>query len=249
MTAVIEWSRLTWPEAETAVREMPACLVPFGAIEEHGPHMPLQADNLLAEEVCRRVCERTGVILMPTVPYGQVWSAYRFPGTLSMSVDTLIAFTIDLVRSLRDHGFKLVLLHSGHVGNLVGLREAIRRCDAEMPDVKVVLLDRLAAALAEVEDVLTTRRSHPYYLHACEIETSMVLEVAPEQVHMERAVCEYPDYPYDFDATPTRWDLVTKSGVLGDATAATPEKGKAIVDALVAQLVAITEREVHERCS
>jgi len=249
MAPVVEWSRLTWPEAEDAVRKMPACLVPFGAIEAHGPHMPLQTDNLLAGEVCRRVCEQTGAILMPTVPYGQVWSLYRFPGTLSMSVDTLIAFTQDLVRSLRDHGFRLVLIHSGHVGNLVGLREAIRRCHDEMPDVKVVLLDRLAAALSEVKHVLTTPRSHPYYLHACEIETSMTLEVAPEQVHMERAVRDFPEYPYDFDATPTRWDVVTKTGVLGDATAATPAKGKAIVDALVAQFVSIVEREVRETCS
>ena len=69
------------------------------------------------------------------------------------------------------------------------------------------------------------------------------------QVHMDRAVREYPEFPYDFDATPTRWTVVTKSGVLGDATAATPEKGKAILNALVERCVAIAEREVHEACS
>jgi creatinine amidohydrolase len=248
MEPVVEWAHLTWPEAEAAVRTMPACVLPFGVVEEHGPHLPLETDTLLATEVCRRICERTGAILMPSVPYGQAWSTYRFPGTLSISIDTLIAFTIDLVRSLRDHGFKLVLIHSGHLGNMVGLREGIRRCDAELSGVKVVLLDRLAAALTEVKPVLTTPRSHPYYMHSCEIETSMLLAVSPEQVHMDRAVREYPEYPFDFDATPTRWDIVTKSGVLGDATAATPDKGKAIVGALVEQCVAIAEREVRELC-
>ena len=249
MPPVVEWSRLTWPEAEAAVREMPACLVPYGAIEEHGPHLTLETDNLLAEGVCRRICERTGIILMPTLPYGQVWSAYRFPGTLSMSVDTLIAFTIDLVRSLKDHGFKLVLLHSAHLGNVAGLKEAIRRCDADTPGVKVVLLDRLAVTLSQVKEIFTTQRSHPYYMHACEIETSMLLEVKPDEVYMDRAVREYPDYPYDFEATPTRWDLVTKSGILGDATAATPEKGSVVINTLVDQCVGIAEKEVREVCS
>lgn len=249
MSSVVEWAHLTWPEAEAAVRNMPACVLPFGVVEEHGPHMPLDVDTRLATEVCRRICERTGAILMPTVPYGQAWSTYPFPGTLSISLDTLIALTIDLVRSLRDHGFKLVLVHSGHFGNWVALREAIRRCDAELPDIKVVVLDRLSQALADVKDVLATPRSHPVYMHSCEIETSMALEVMPDQVHMDRAVREYPEFPYDFDATPTRWTVVTKSGVLGDATAATPEKGKAILNALVERCVAIAEREVHEACS
>jgi creatinine amidohydrolase len=246
---IVEWARLTSPEADAAVVRMPACLVPFGSIEEHGPHLPLETDNLLASEVCRRVCERTGAILMPTMPYGQLWSTYPYPGSLTISIDTLIAFTIDLVKSLRDRGFRLVLLHSGHVGNLVGLREAMRRCHTEVPEVKCVLIDRLAAALAKVDDVLTTPRSHPYYMHSCEIETSMVLEISPGQVHMDRAVREYPVYPYDFEATPTRWDVVTKSGILGDATAATREKGAAIVDALVEECLALAEREVRETCS
>lgn len=249
MPPAIEWARLTWPEAQEAVARMPACLLPFGAVEAHGPHMTLETDNLLATEVCRRVCERTGVVLMPTVSYGQVWSLYNFPGTLTISIDTLIALTIDTVRSLRDHGFRLVLIHSAHVGNLVGLREAIRRCNDEVPGVKVVLLDALADALKDVASVLTTPRSHPRYIHACEIETSMTLEVAPASVHMERAVRDYPEYPYDFDATPTRWDVVTKTGVLGDATAATPQKGKAIVDALVARFVTLAEQEVRATCS
>lgn len=249
MAPVVEWAKLTWPEAQEAVARMPACLVPFGAVEAHGPHMSLETDTLLAGEVCRRVCERTGAILMPTVPYGQVWSLYRLPGTLSMSIYTLIAFTRDLVKSLADHGFRLVLLHSAHVGNLVGLRQAIRECYEEIPGVKVVLLDRLAPALRDVSDVLTTPRSHPYYLHACEIETSMTLEVAPGSVDMSRAVREYPDYPFDFDATPTYWDVVTKSGVLGDATAASPEKGRAIVGRLVDLMVEVAEQEVRQVCS
>jgi creatinine amidohydrolase len=244
MPDVVEWARLTWPEAEAAVSKTPACLLPFGAVEAHGPHLPLQADTLLSTEECRRVCERTGLILMPTVPYGQVWSLYSFPGTLSVSIYTLIALTRDIVRSLRDHGFRLVLIHSGHLGNLAGLRQAVRECHDELAGVKVVLLDCLPGAVAQVESVLTTPRSHPSLIHSCEIETSMVLEVAADQVHMERAVREYPDYPYDFDLTPTPWRAVTASGVLGDATAATVAKGRALVAAEVDAMVHVVELEV-----
>ena len=214
MAPVVEWARLTWPEAEAVVKKMPACIVPFGAVEAHGPHMSLQTDNLLTTEKCRRVCERTGVVLMPTVSYGQVWSLYSFPGTLSISIYTLIALTKDLVRSLRDHGFRLVLIHSGHLGNVPALKQAIRECHDELPGTKVVLMDRLGVAIAESQHVLTTPRSHHYYMHACEIETSMLLAVAPEQVHMERAVRDYPEYPYDFDLTPSPWEIATIWSIL-----------------------------------
>lgn len=244
MADVVEWARLTSPEAEAAVSRMPACILPYGAVEAHGPHLTLQADSLVSTEECHRVCARTGVILMPTVDYGQVWSAYGFPGTLSISIYTLIALTKDLVRSLRDHGFKLVLLHSGHLGNLPGLRQAMRECHDELTGVKVVLLDCLPGAMEQVTDSFTTPRSHRSYVHACEIETSLLLEVAPDQVLMERAVCNYPDYPYDFDMTPTPWIAVTQTSVLGDATAATVEKGRALVNADVEAMVAVINREL-----
>lgn len=244
MSTLVEWAGLTWPEAELAVSRMPACLVPFGAVEAHGPHMTLDMDTRISGEECRRVCERTGVILMPPVPYGQAWSLYGFPGTLSVSVSTLTSLASDLVRSLRDHGFRLVFLHSGHLGNIAGLKQAMRDCHDELDGVKVVLLDCLEDAIEQVAGILTSPRSHPRLIHSCEIETSMGLELAPDHVYMDRAVRDYPDYPYDFDLTPTPWAAVTSTGVLGDATAATAAKGKAIVAAEIGRMVQIVETEL-----
>lgn len=244
MAPLVEWGALTWPEADQAVAKMPACLVPFGAIEAHGPHMTLDMDTRISGEECRRVCERTGVILMPAVPYGQVWSLYSFPGTLSLSVATLTALATDLVRSLGDHGFRLVLLHSGHLGNIPALRQAMRNCHDERPGAKVVLLDCLDDAIKQVAGMMTSPRSHPKLIHSCEIETSMALEVAPGHVHMDRAVRDYPEYPTDFDLTPTPWSDVTVTGVLGDATLATAAKGKAIVGAEIDRMVQIVEFEL-----
>jgi creatinine amidohydrolase len=246
VATVVEWAGLTWPEAELAVARMPACLVPFGAIEAHGPHMTLDLDTRISGEECRRVCERTGVILMPAVAYGQAWSLYSFPGTLSLSVSTLTALTKDLVRSLRDHGFRLVFLHSGHLGNIAGMRQAMRECHDELEGVKVVLLDCLDEAVDQVAGILTTPRSHPSLIHSCEIETSMALELVPDRVHMERAVADYPEYPYDFDLTPTPWRAVTSTGVLGDARAATARKGRAIVAAEIDRMVHIVGLELAD---
>jgi len=244
MGKIMEWAKMTWPEAKEAVQKMPACVIPTGAIEAHGPHLPLETDNLLATEICRRVCEKTGIILMPTLPYGQVWSLYDFPGTLSISIYTLIAIIKDLVRSLRDKGFKLVFIQCGHLGNLAGIKQAIRECYSEIPDVKCVILHH--GRLKEAQKVLTTKRSHHTYLHSCEIETSELLECAPEAVRMDRAVCDYPDYPPDFDVTPTRWSAVTDTGVLGDATAATREKGKVIVEDIVESMSALVRYELDK---
>jgi creatinine amidohydrolase len=242
----IEWATLTWPEAEAAVARMPACILPFGAVEAHGYHGWLSCDTLLSEVETRRVAAETGVILLPAMPYGQVWSLQDFPGSLSLSIYTLIAVTKDLIRSLRGHGFRLVFIHSGHLGNVGGLKQAMRECHDELPGVKVVLLDCLNDAVSQAARLLTTPRSHPALIHCDEIETSMLLEVAPAAIHMERAVADYPVYPPDFDLTPTPWSVVTKVGVLGDPTAATLEKGRAIVDADVAAMVAIERHSLAE---
>ncbi len=244
--AAIEWATLTWPEAESAVARMPVCILPFGAVEAHGYHGWLSCDTLLSEEESRRVAAETGIIVMPPMPYGQVWSLHDFPGSLSLSIYTLIAVTKDLIGSLRDHGFRLVFIHSGHLGNMAGLKQAIRECHDELPGIKVVLLDCLDDAVAQEEHLLTTPRSHPALIHCDEIETSMLLEVAPDAIQLERAVADYPVYPPDFDLTPTPWSAVTKVGVLGDPTAATLEKGRAIVAADVAAMVAIVRHGLAE---
>ncbi len=245
MKTITEWARLTWPEAKEAVRRMPACILPVGAIEAHGPHLLLDTDNLLATEISKRVANKTGIILMPTVPYGQVWSLYDYPGTLSVSIYTLIAVLKDLIKSFRDKGFRLAFVFCGHLGNLPAIKQAIREAYEEIPGIKCVLLQ---GRFTDKDRVLTTKRSHHTYLHACEIETSEILECCPEAAYMDRAVKDYPVYPRDFDITPTRWSRVTKTGVLGDATAATPEKGKAIVKEIVDSAVEIVGYELDLLC-
>lgn len=236
-----EWRNLTWPEAEQAVKEMPVCILPLGAIEAHGPHMTLDVDNYICEEQCRRVCEKTNIILMPTIPMGQVWSLNRFPGTLTISYYTLIAVIKDLMHSFRNKGFKLVFVHSHHYGSVPAVKQAVRECYAEISDMKIVILEERGAMKKAAKGTLTSPTAHPVYWHACEAETSQALECCPDRVYMDRAIADYPDFPKDFDSTPTYWDEVTDTGVMGDATAATKEKGKILTDAEVNSMVELVE--------
>ena len=88
-------------------------------------------------------------------------------------------------------------------------------------------------AEAVISRVCTSKRPHKAYFHACEIETSYMLYLCPEQVDMSKAISQYPVFPDDFDVTPHRWTEIMPTAVLGDATAATAEKGKEIIDAVV----------------
>lgn len=165
MKKVIEWGKLTWPEAEKAVRQMPACILPLGAIEAHGPHMTLDVDNGICTEQSRRICEETGIILLPTIPMGQVWSLYRFPGTLTLSYYTLIAVVRDMLRSLYDHGFRVIFIRSHHYGNVPAIKQAVRESYEEFmgKDVKFVILEERGAMRSVAEQIRTSPCAHPVF--------------------------------------------------------------------------------------
>lgn len=99
---------------------------------------------------------------------------------------------------------------------------------------------------AAAERIRTSPCAHPVFQHACEIETSQALECCPERVHMDRAICDYPKFTEDFDSTPTYWDVVTSTGVMGDATAATAEKGAVLISAEVDAMVKKAEYVLRE---
>lgn len=227
MTAPREWGTMTWPEFEKARKSVRVAILPIGAIEEHGPHLPLNTDNVTAAAFARLVAERTGALLLPTMPYGQVWSLSRFPGSLSISNDTLRAFVRDLSGSLKEQGLDGLVIVSGHLGNMAALKEAAREVRTSR-GIRVMPL--FYPGLKEAaQQVLDAPASHPAIVHADELETSIVLSLEPDIVAMERAVAEYPDYPIDFDYVPMYWDEVNRSGVFGDATKASKEKGDAIM--------------------
>ncbi|MBN2981865.1 MULTISPECIES: creatininase family protein [Cohnella] len=237
----MEWTKMTAETAEAALARHPVALLPMGAVEAHGAHLPLGTDNLLAEGVARMVAERLDhALILPTIGYGQVWSLRDFPGTLSVSNEVLIGLIADIGRSLYRQGVKVLAIINGHVGNQVAMKEAARVLYEECP-LKVLYLTYPGVG-GVISEVIESERAHPSYFHACEIETSYMLYVAPEQVDMAKAVNDPPTFPPEFEVMNVPWREVTRTGVLGDATLATAAKGKAIIDKAVDNIVALIRK-------
>jgi len=228
---MVRWQDLTWPEVERIVSKTPIALLPFGAIEEHGPHLPLGTDALAAGSLASLICEAADVIELPVMPYGQVWSLEHFDGSLSVSDETLISLVLELAQGLERVGVQGIVLLSAHLGNAAALKKASRALEERGGIPALVLVYPGLSAVAR--EVREAPESHPAIMHADELETSIMLALHPDQVCMDDAVAEYPDYPPHFDVAAVRWNTVSDSGVFGDATAATAAKGEVLVSRVV----------------
>ncbi len=236
----MDYQTLKGDEVKSFLNSETVILLPIGAVEFHAGHLPLGTDNYLAEGVARKVAaklERT--LVLPTLSYGQVWSLRDFPGTLTLSNEVLSGMIMDIGRSLNRQGIKILALINSHMGNLDAMKSAARVLFEE--GMKVLYLTY--PGVAEVQQkVLESERVHGTFFHACEIETSYMLYLAGQHVDMSKAICDHPTIPENFNLTPTPWNKITKTAVLGDATLATSEKGKAIIDQAVDNIVAILRK-------
>lgn len=216
-------------EIADLIKRKGCAILPVGAVEAHGPHLPLGTDNVLAERLAQRLAERTDSLVLPTLPYGQVWSLQHFPGSISVSNDSLIQLLYDIGESLVRQGVRIFVMLCGHLGNMPALKDAARLLYKSYPSLKVYYFfyPGTKEIIAQVRE---TPASHASYFHACELETSYMLYLAEEQVNMDRAISDIPQIGPEADCTPTPWETFTTSAVLGDATLATKDKGKQIVE-------------------
>ncbi|NEM91497.1 creatininase family protein [Galbitalea soli] len=216
-------------------------ILPFGALEEHGPQLPLGTDTIVAVHTARLLAEHFDALLLPAISYGDTWATSGYPGTVGLSPATVTAIAVDIGRAVHSFGIRQFVILNGDFGNRLPLGAAVRALEGE--GIATLQLDYpgMDAAIAEVrESVQATGGMN----HAEEIETSMVWAAAPETVHPERFAPEYPVFPVDFGLRPLRLHEVSVSGVFGDPTPATPEKGHLLYDAVVAASIPIIERFV-----
>jgi creatinine amidohydrolase len=226
---------LTWPEAERALCELPTVLLPVGArTKEHGHHLPLNNDWLIAEYLARRVAERTPVLVLPSVQYGHYPAFLEYPGSVSVRADAFRDTIIDICQSLAAQGAKrFYVLNTGistH-GPLADARASLHASGARMEFTDV------HTAYAGLRRQVETQ---PAGTHADEIETSMMLYIAPDRVHLERATRDiHPDRgPGGLRRDPkAEAGVYSPTGAYGDPTLATREKGQIIVEGMVEFLV------------
>lgn len=206
-------------------------LIPFGSVEEHGPHLPLSTDTLQAEEVGRRLAERRALFVAPPVHYGVCRSTSDHRGTLSISTATLRALTIDIVLALYRQGLRNFILLTGHAGgtHTATLIDAGEELLQRLSDARIAVLTEFMLASREGQELVETQGD----AHAGEIETSRLLHSHPHLVK-GTAPAEFPRFPAGILVRDKRryWE----GGVWGDPQKASAEKGAQIEEAVVSAL-------------
>lgn len=223
-------------------------IVPFGATENNGPHLPLATDTLVAEAVSYLAAARTGVLVSPAIQIGNSSVNMGFPGTLTLSPPTCEAVLTDVLRSVRHHGFERVVVVSGHYGNVwpvSNVAETVR----DQLGLEVYQLDFWRCVEAACRDLAVTR-SYPFG-HGGEIMTSIIMHLAPDLVRREQIGDHQPDNPESpafsyYRTYPGRmgyaaWREVTESGAVGDARAATAEVGETAMSRVADLLVELLD--------
>ncbi|NNF02123.1 MAG: creatininase family protein [Bacteroidia bacterium] len=240
------WEELTWEEVEERLKVVDIAILPCGAIEQHGPHLPVDIDyfdaNYLAHKVAA-ACSDPKPFVLPPIPYGVSYHHDDFKGTLSVSNNALSAIVYDIGMSLAKNGIKKILILNGHGDNAPTLSYAAQMINR---DAKIfVCVDTGETSDVDLYDLITTKND----IHAGEIETSTTLAIRPDMVYMNKAVNETLEFGskyLDFDnARAVSWyvrtNKISNSGIMGDPTKATAEKGKEMWRIMTEQLVKFIE--------
>jgi creatinine amidohydrolase len=225
---------LTWREAEDVLKTHPVVLVAVGArTKEHGPHLPLKTDYVLAEYLKERVAREVSVAVLPTLEYGYYPSFLEYPGSVSVGAETFKNTVIDICRSISRHGPRLFYVLNTGISTLPPLGAAAAELAAA--GVTMRYLD-LSAVDEKLPPGLLKQEGGT---HADEAETSMMLYIAPELVDMSKAVKDLDPRPGRKGLTrdPKGAGTYSPSGVWGDPTLATKEKGRVIVEKTVEEIV------------
>ena len=247
------YEKLTWPEINEAVELGKVCLVPCGAVEQHGPHLPLDVDIVCPQGIAygagRQIPEK--MLILPPVWYGYTGHVMDFPGTINTHYETFIKQVLDITKSLAYHGFKKIVLLNGHGSNMPNLDLAARRTNLET-DADCILCAWWNLLTVDKEFLPRWRQSKfpGGCAHACELETSLYLYLDGDNVRKDKiknGVISFNEEnsPFNyvdlFGAGPASiisWtSSYTATGVLGEAELATAEKGKQAYDEAVKQLV------------
>lgn len=228
---------LTWIEAEKVMTPDTVVVIPVGASsEEHGPHLKLKNDWLLAEYFKGRVLESADVLMAPTVAHHFYPAFVEYPGSISLRLETARDLMIDICKSLSVHGPRRFYVLNTGVSTNKALEPAAQALAAEGILLRYT---SLLKALGPVEKEVSKQEGGS---HADEIETSMMLYIAPETVDMSKAMKDYdPNGKGSLSRSAGNDQTYSPTGIWGDPTLATREKGVRVAEALVAALLADIE--------
>ncbi|MFG2497621.1 creatininase family protein [Streptomyces sp. NPDC048441] len=239
-------AEMTTVEAATAVDASPLVIIPAGAFEQHGPGMPLATDTIRAEHVAELVASQLAgrAVIGPSLGIGVSPHHLAFAGTVSLSTATLAAVLRDYIDSLHRHGWRDMLVITGHGGNNATLTTVAQDLLVTHPGLRFAWTPLTSLA----PDAVAAMRPSEVHGHSGEAETAQMLYLAPELVHEDRLT---PGSVTQDDLDPLSrvarrgghpaltvpYDRLSPNGVLGDPRRATTDDGRAIIDAAVHRIV------------
>ncbi|WP_342362159.1 creatininase family protein [Terrarubrum flagellatum] len=234
---------LAWPEVAERLAAGWPVIAPIGArAKEHGHHLPMQTDYLLARALCDGLAKELPVLVAPVVDFGYYPAFIAYPGSQHLRAETFIALLEDVLGGLFAHGAEHVFIVNTGVSTEGPVQIAVRNIFSQLrKTVAVADIRRLGKSSDHV-------KQQKLGGHGDEHETSLMLAIAPDKVNMSKAQADYGNMlnqpatvfyqPAEFSGDPKSGHHYSATGVRGDPTLATAEKGRAILDAMVADLVA-----------
>jgi creatinine amidohydrolase/Fe(II)-dependent formamide hydrolase-like protein/7-cyano-7-deazaguanine synthase in queuosine biosynthesis len=253
------WGNLTWPEAERYLEKMDVAILPVGAIEQHGPHLPLDTDSFDADYLAKQVaaaCSEPKPLVLPLIPYGVSYHHEGFKGTVSINNDTLSKIIYEIGISLARNGIKKIVIINGHGGNTPSLNFAAQMINRDAHIF--VCVDSGDTSDVDIYKIVET----PNDVHAGEFETSTSLAIRPHLVKASLAEKSIPEFSSRYlNFTSKRgisWyaytERISNNGIMGDPSKATAEKGRRMWQIMISHLVTFVEdlkrmslEEIHQR--
>lgn len=254
MDTVRIWE-MAWPEYHARVSHGRApVLLPAGALEQHGPHLPMNCDTLIPMAICERVAGLLGGLVAPPIAYGyksqqRSGGGNHFPGTTSLDGATLIAQTHDIICEFARHGVRKLAIVVGHTENLMftieGTDLALRELAAQgIKSVRIMHLGYWEFATEETLRMVFPEGFPSWNLeHAGVMETSIMLHLHPELVRLDQVPTHPPANFPPYDVFPAEPERVPASGALISARTASPEKGKLMFEEYVERIAGAMSKE------
>jgi creatinine amidohydrolase len=234
---------LSWTDIQAMPnKENVVIIQPVGAIEQHGPHLPLIVDAAIGVAVLGKAMEKLDskipAYALPTLYYGKSNEHWHFPGTITLSAHTLLTTLIEIGESIYRAGFRKLVLMNSHGGQPQVMEIAARDLHVKFDDFLVFPL--FTWRVPHITWELLSPQEKQLGIHAGDAETSIMLAILPQQVKMEKAVAEYPPPQPEDSLLSVEGKLsfawvtrdLSRSGVVGDPTTATKEKGDRILESV-----------------
>ncbi|MFQ6398540.1 creatininase [Nocardia sp. KC 131] len=248
------FQEMTWEEIAAAARADTPIVIPVGATEQHGYHLPVCTDWVLPERIVREAGRRRNLIVGPFLPFGYrsrpgSGGGQHFPGTVSLRATTFMSLIEDVLSELKRCGFRNIVLYNWHLENSGFVYEPAYLVSERNPELKIVVIE-------DVNPEFTPQRLNAVWPqdfpglaleHAAVIETSLWLYHEPSAVRTDRIAADSPQRVVNHDVVPIDTRMSTTSGALSSPVPASAEKGRLLTEWLVERLITIVDDEFPDR--